>query len=151
MLAIEPLRVGRTYMFQPEVMMRTVPPLDTPWGDEEAFYAAIDSGDWGSAWTLILQEKREDEQYHAIMTSLDLFGWLKTSTLRVNTAGRASVHGDGHHRLAAALDLGVALVPYTVHLQGGYRDISPDSGQEHPEGWDIDLTDAQRLELMGEL
>lgn len=78
------------------------------------------------AWATLLDEKRHDWQYDHVVDSLRDRGFLRPNTFFVNEKGR-KVHGDGHHRLAAAIDLGVTHLPY--ELRQGYGDcIAGDSG-----------------------
>jgi len=84
--------------------------------------------DYGDDWEIALDGKRMDSNYEDVLTSIKRWGFLRPLTAYVGTDGLLHF-GDGHHRLAAAIDLGMTTVPVRV-----YEDthIAEDSGE-----WDL--------------
>lgn len=82
----------------------------------------------------MLDDKREDWGYPDVVESVDAYGFLRPLTVRRPDEGEPSEYGyvfeDGHHRLAAAIDLGYSHVPVQL-VPKGKSAIADDSG-----GWD---------------
>lgn len=76
------------------------------------------------AWSLCLDEKRGDDHYPDVVESIETHGFVRPLTA-TEKDGRLTL-GDGHHRLAAAIELGMTSVPVQVTKTWG---ISPDSGE----------------------
>lgn len=74
-------------------------------------FGSVDSFD-GEPITEVLERKRKDGHYSKIVESLLLFGW----TTGVHIAPDRNEITDGHHRLAAAIDLGQRYVPVVTEL-----------------------------------
>lgn len=86
----------------------------------------------------LLEEKRQDEQYSDIVASIRAYGFVRPLTARVNTDTiHGYMFGDGHHRLAAAIDLGYTHVP--LQIVDSTRMIGYDSGE-----WTLDSKIARR-------
>lgn len=102
-------------------------PLDL--GRDHSCFDFAEDGSLSEAWEGCLESKRADDQYPDIVDSIRAFGFIRPLTARINHEGILEF-GDGHHRLAAAIDLGMSTVPVRV-----YRDwyIAADSG-----GWFMD-------------
>ncbi len=64
------------------------------------------------AWSLTLSEKREDEWYDDVVISLSREGF--TAPLTAYERDGNLILCDGHHRLAAARELGIPAVPVRV-------------------------------------
>lgn len=64
------------------------------------------------AWDACLEAKRRDDHYPDIVDSIRAFGFIRPLTARL--VGSNLEFGDGHHRLAAAIDLGLTTVPIMV-------------------------------------
>jgi len=82
--------------------------------------------DWqniADTWADVLEDKRNDYNYQDIVTSLRTWGFVRPLTARV--ADGQLQFGDGHHRLAASIELGWAVVPVVV--RDGWV-VSQDSG-----------------------
>lgn len=65
-------------------------------------------------WEVILSEKRRDENFDDITESVELNGILFPFSVDLSNKR----FGDGHHRLAACIDLGITEVPV---FDGGIR------------------------------
>jgi hypothetical protein len=64
---------------------------------------------------------REDENFHDMYRSIQYYGFRKANRYRKQSDGTPE-HGDGHHRLFAAVDLGYSFIPM-IH----YDSVSGDS------------------------
>jgi hypothetical protein len=162
MLAIEPLRVGRVYWFQPEYVLNNFAPWDYPECHDCGAHVGEDDcpedipGDvWHNMtthqqWRVIGFGKRWDSQYDDICTSLQRFGWLRYPTLRYSPEeGGVVSMGDGHHRVLAALDIGLCRVPMEPKPAREYRSVvSNDSGSESAFDWDVTTEDGLRIEAV---
>lgn len=58
------------------------------------------------SWDDLLNEKRSDYSYPDVVDSLREFGFIRPVTIDIRDDTVAWQYGDGHHRLAAAIDLG---------------------------------------------
>lgn len=65
------------------------------------------------AWEEMLRRKRSDRNYPDIVTSIERWGFVRPLTAYI-TYGNELRFGDGHHRLAAAIELGMTTVPVEV-------------------------------------
>lgn len=72
-----------------------------------------------------LEIKRSDEGYDRIVESLREHGFTVPCTVQI--ADRGYIFGDGHHRLAAAIDLGIEYIPVQACVLG--KSIATDSGE----------------------
>ena len=63
-----------------------------------------------SEWDILLSHKRSHKSFIKTFDRLSFYGFLCPLSY-VNDNGLKS-HGDGHHRLAAAIDLGYKTIPY---------------------------------------
>ena len=150
MLAIEPFRHGREYEVRLDWLFANVDPWDFPscWDcdmhadldtEGECIEYVFDSLPRLVQWTYLLDYKRLDEQYPDVKLSLQLFGFVKPLTLRVRRNGSIETMGDGHHRLAAAEELGIPTVRIRAASSTSRRDaVADDSGSESSEGWNIE-------------
>ena len=124
MLAIEPPRVGHTYLWLVEdLMARRSSDVDQ----------GTRGDSWPDRWARELNAKRGDPQYDAVVESIRDHGFIRPLDATTNfwddddaTASMVRL-ADGHHRLAAALDLGHEAVPVFVNDR---PTVAPDSG-----GW----------------
>lgn len=81
---------------------------------------------WEMPWKRLLSNKRRDYCYDSVLTSLSEYGFVRPVTVSIDAWDNTDYeYGDGHHRLAAAIDLGFTHVP--VEAYSGYN-ISDDSG-----------------------
>lgn len=171
MLAIEGFIPGRKYLFSIDYVLNNIAPWDIPdcWGSEECdgycenkFEFAMKRRDFAQAWKYLLLHKTFDEQYPYIVESLRLYGWRECPTVKnarqvlepsrfegdrhvpeVYGPGTELSHGDGHHRLAAAIELGMTHIEYRVADAGLYGDlVRSDSGYESPDYWEDVVTPA---------
>ncbi|QJD53459.1 ParB-like nuclease domain protein [Microbacterium phage Lynlen] len=124
MLAIEPPRVGRTYLW-------CVADLMTRRSGDVSQYT--DGPDWPTKWRKKLAQKRRDAHYPDVVESLETYGFIRPLDATLNfayeyvddpSAGTVRL-ADGHHRLAGALDLGYEAVPILI---SEWPTIAPDSG-----------------------
>lgn len=74
-------------------------------------------------WENLLEEKRNDSHYGELKEAVLRDGFTHPCT--ANGGGSELLFGDGHHRLAIAIDLGLPTVPVRVHADWA---ISYDSG-----------------------
>ena len=76
-------------------------------------------------WDFVLEHKRNDHWYddlkHVITT--EGFDPSKPFTARPQLHGEL-IFGDGHHRLAIAIDMGLECIPVTVKISGWCADDS---------------------------
>lgn len=89
--------------------------------------ASPDGSGYGGDWDTVLTNKRKDSNYYMIIESIAEYGFVRpvTVAITVNGSDDYEEYGDGHHRLAAAIDAGFTHVP--VEAYKGYN-ISYDSG-----------------------
>lgn len=66
--------------------------------------------DGKTGWEVTLEEKRDDDYYEQVVDSIRTLGFVKPVTGRVTEEGELRF-SDGHHRLAAAIDLGMTHIP----------------------------------------
>lgn len=95
-------------------------------GDDEHYHEdfareATLAESWGSS----LARKRMDGHYEDVLESIRTRGFLRPLTAWPNDSEGQLQFGDGHHRLAAAIDLGMTTVPVKVY--DGFK-IANDSG-----------------------
>ena len=76
-------------------------------------------------WDRILKSKRRDSQYQDVLDSIEQEGFIRPLTATV-LDGKFQF-GDGHHRLAAAIDLGLTHVLIELH-EDFWDALAPDSG-----------------------
>ncbi|AVR56792.1 ParB-like nuclease domain protein [Microbacterium phage Elva] len=108
MLELEPIRVGRVYHWAVEQVMER---------------RSTDFGRYGS-WDYMLDVKREDSHYPDVLASIREHGFIRPLNADLDK-GYLQL-SDGHHRIAAAVDLGMECVPVYVTP---YPIISGDSGR----------------------
>lgn len=123
MLAIEAPRVGQTYHWLIADLMTRRSGDVSQWTRGE---------DWAERWDRKLEEKRNDDHYDEVVESIQMRGFIRpldaTRHFYYNEDAETDgmVHlADGHHRFAAAIDLGMEAVPVYV---SEYPTIAPDSG-----------------------
>ena len=93
--------------------------------DEMMSWRSCDSA--GVRLKEVLRWKREDEHYPKVVEALRENGFMRPLTSYVEGFDRYM--GDGHHRLAAAIDLGLTEVPVLMSENGWDMDlIADDSG-----------------------
>ncbi|QUE26089.1 ParB-like nuclease domain protein [Microbacterium phage SanaSana] len=118
MLELEPIRVGRVYHWAiAQVMERR----------------STDSGLYMS-WDEMLDSKREDWHYPEVLASIRFHGFIRP--LNADLGRGYLALSDGHHRVAAAIDLGMECVPVFVT---SHAVIAGDSGSWR-EGRPVDDT-----------
>jgi len=88
---------------------------------------------WHRTWPALLDSKRGDEHYEDVVESIKMHGFVRPVTVQWTDGGDEIQYGDGHHRLAAAIDLGMSHI--LVQMVGNAWDeaVSDDSGS-----WDRD-------------
>ena len=162
MLALEPLRRGGEYELSIEWVLDNVEPWDWPncWCEsDDKRGGEIHELEWNDAtttrgrWEALLNCKRNDEQYFHLVNSIREFGFLAPATVRLNVNGTVDTWGDGHHRLAAMIELGYTCIP----VQAAPNDhrvecVRRDSGAPNPEEWDLHVNGehiSQALALRG--
>jgi hypothetical protein len=91
----------------------------------------------GRSWASVLEDKRDEYDYDQTVRSLETYGFVRPVTAQA-IGGNDYKYGDGHHRLAAAIDLGWTHVP--IEAFHGYYEISRDSGY-----WSGNINDARAL------
>lgn len=85
-------------------------------------------------WELMLTHKRGDSHYEDVKESIKRWGFVRPLTSYVDN--NELQFGDGHHRLAAAIELGMTSVPVEVCR---YSKVANDSGEWYLEpGTNID-------------
>ncbi|UYL86352.1 ParB-like nuclease domain protein [Microbacterium phage Jovita] len=140
MLAIEPPRVGRTYHWCIQDLMTRRS------GDVNRF---TEGGDWPARWRRKLSQKRRDDHYPDVVESIDELGFIRPLDAALNfvyeddndpSVGMVRL-ADGHHRFAAAIDLGYEAVP--IYLSQ-WPTIAPDSGD-----WRRDIPVSRRAGVDG--
>lgn len=78
----------------------------------------------------VLEKKRKDPEYHSILRFLKQEGFTEPLVC-IKERGIKS-HGDGHHRLAAAIELGYKFIPYVFTKD--YETFIEDVGEWKFEG-----------------
>ena len=133
MLAIEPPRVGRVYHWLIEDLMSRRSNDVTKW---------VDGDTWEDRWARKLHYKRLDDHYPDVVDSIRENGFIRpldatTHFTRETDDSEGMVRlSDGHHRFAAAIDLGYEAIP--VYLNETAR-VAPDSGD-----WKMGMTVSSR-------
>lgn len=89
-------------------------------------------------WEWMLDKKRDDEHYDDVLHSIRHNGFTRplTASIEYDTDGSPYLKfGDGHHRLAAAIDLGMKSVPVEVFRNNCFANDSGDwrLGQKIPK------------------
>ena len=107
MLALEPIRVCRVYH----------------WAVEQVMERSSTDFEFYGSWDYMLDEKREDSHYPDVLASIREHGFIRP--LNADLGKGYLQLSDGHHRIAAAVDLGIECVPVYVTR---YPIISGDSG-----------------------
>lgn len=89
---------------------------------------SVDGAGQYCTWSEKLAMKRNHGHYEDLKQSLVANGFIRPVTVRTNqySGNEDLMYGDGHHRLAAAIDLGMTHIP--VEFVGDNRGISADSG-----------------------
>jgi hypothetical protein len=117
MLAIEPPRVGTTVLWLVEDILQHRSMDNTCYGRHDA---PIEE-----KWELCLDSKRMAYNYGDIIESIQSNGFVRPLTSAWLDWLESWEFGDGHHRLAAAIDLGIEAVPVAIQA---YAVVSSDSG-----------------------
>lgn len=91
--------------------------------------------DWNGkikTWDEVLAEKRRDSHYPYVLDSLKEHGFVRPLTCTMPDGGKYEDYqfGDGHHRLAAAVELGMTHVPLQ-YIDDNWDCVSADSGDWH--------------------
>lgn len=87
------------------------------------------------AWDQVLERKRYDDHFDELLDVIEEDGF--TQPLTAYERNGQLILCDGHHRLAAALDLGLRTVPVQVHEK---RTVAADSGTwSRDRIWDLVL------------
>lgn len=127
MLAIEPIRPGNVIHWHVEDILRHES-IDMPCyvgyfyhddkmlePDDEEFFLAL------------LDRKRQHYHYGGVVESLRSEGFLRPVTAFYDVYTGHLVFGDGHHRLAASIDLGFTIIPVLI-VDCEDNTLSKDSG-----------------------
>ncbi|QOP64875.1 ParB-like nuclease domain protein [Microbacterium phage Avocadoman] len=107
MLAIEPAR--------PDTVVH--------WAIAEVVTHRSSDLSWYKDWDELLREKRADRHYPDVVKSIREYGFLRP--LNASIGDGELMLSDGHHRIAAAIDLGLECVPVYV---AAFHVIADDSG-----------------------
>lgn len=83
---------------------------------------------WVDPWITLLSKKRKDRQYPAVYASIQAYGWVRPLTVQWDDYDSDIIFGDGHHRLAAAIELGYTHVPVELTGNSWFDCVSLDSG-----------------------
>ena len=114
MLAIEPIRPGNVIHWHVEDIMRHESiDMECYTG---CFYAddkVLEPEDEGF-FPALLNRKRQHYHYGDVVESLRSVGFVRPVTAYYDDYTGYLVFGDGHHRLAAAIDLGLSTVPVLI-------------------------------------
>lgn len=124
-----------------DIWLQYVPTILRYWGSCDIGHQDQGRPSYRDIWMDHLEVMREDEQYEEVKESLIRKGWARPLTCIAQTDWWSSNHerdanrmiyGDGHHRLAAAIELGATYVPMRM-VNSHWRLIQPDSAN-----WGID-------------
>lgn len=126
-LAIEPPRLGT-------VVYWAIEQIVTRSSSDRSFYRS---------WEHLLDEKRDDPHYPDVLESIRQNGFIRP--LNADIAHEELRLSDGHHRLAAAIELGMEAVPVYI---AEWPIISDDSG-DWREGKPVDTDPATCGEAEG--
>lgn len=147
MLALEPLRAEREYELNINWVLNNTVPWDEAdcWSGYDCEYVqenSLDPEDLTDApnhllWGHVLYHKMEDGQYPFIVESLERWGFRFPLTIQLSPEGGTHTWGDGHHRLAAAIELGLPTVSVKAWPRFTARAnlVRADSGEDSPEYW----------------
>lgn len=80
----------------------------------------------------VLEDKRADTWYDDVCESLEKLGWVRPLSFWVHDVTGETHLGDGHHRLAAAIDLGIEAIPVYPSVRG--RAVAANSGGDWSYG-----------------
>ena len=94
--------------------------IDCP--DEYWYDNYVDSR--ATLWDCVLDMKRNDDHYGDVVDSIAANGFVRPVTAWYKLG--ELYFGDGHHRLAAAIDLGITTIPVEICLG---MNIADDSGE----------------------
>lgn len=78
-------------------------------------------------WDEVFRDKRRDYNYGQVHDSIREHGFKRPLTVIIDDEGNIDRFGDGHHRLAAAVELGYTRVP-VMAFDDEWRAVSEDSG-----------------------
>lgn len=120
MLEIETFIVGRVYMMAVEDLLRHAS------GDLSHYYGEYEPGsaEYMARFERMLDSKRRDYDYQKIVDSIKEFGYVVSLNMYWDKRYKRFVLSDGHHRLAAAIDLGITVVPVKIRPRPQYRSDS---------------------------
>lgn len=99
-------------------------------------YKIVRRKHYGRTWQELLADKRSDSHYPDVVQSIRENGWVRPVTVQIedeqadidgNVVPAGFRYGDGHHRLAAAIDLGFTHIPVEA-VSSMNECISADSG-----------------------
>ena len=96
----------------------------------EGWTSCDGAGKWRN-WDQALASKRRDRHYPKVVESIQKYGFVRPVTAAtphdyVKGGYEELQYGDGHHRLAAAIDLGYTHIP--MQYTGSNFAVSHDSG-----------------------
>lgn len=120
MLEIETFIVGRVYMMAVEDILRHGS------GDLGNYSGEAEPGSeaYMARFERMLEGKRRDFEYYKIVDSIKEFGYVVSLNMYWNKLHQRFQLSDGHHRLAAAIDLGITVVPVKIRPRAQYRSDS---------------------------
>lgn len=97
-----------------DVWMQSIQEILTEWN-------SVDGGVAGSpeSWEWLLNDKRDGDQYSQALNFLREEGFTRPVTCNYEKYSGTMKYGDGHHRLAAAIDLGMTHIPIVKCLYWG--------------------------------
>lgn len=109
--------------------------------DEILKRESLDGGYEGDGWDWLLDDKRNDNYYPDVVRSLKEHGFKRPLTCSIDDYDPSDYQfGDGHHRLAAAIDLGLTHVPLEAYPSGSWG-VSDDSGSWY---YDQDIPESNK-------
>lgn len=86
-------------------------------------------------WEYGLRKKREDKGYQNLVQSISSIGFLWPALIDSDNE-----YSNGHHRLAACIDLGYTHVPVTTEDDDcGWHDTKGCYSSEGPEDWEKEI------------